>query len=113
MALSPVWAQIENPALPHLSYDEGISDFSDMISTVITLLFVGGIMAAFLHLIVGGYRWISAKGDKAALQEAQQTILNSVVGLVILFAVYAILNLLGLAFEINLIKPIIPSITGT
>lgn len=113
MVIGPVYARITNPAGPAFDPDDVGGSFSSIISVVITLLFTAGIIVSFLHFIIGAWRWIGAKGDKGALQEAQQTIINSLVGLVILFSVYAILSLLGQAFEIDLIRPVIPSIVGS
>lgn len=45
----------------------------------------------FLVLIVyGGYIWMIARGDEAAVEKAKDTISRSIIGLIIVLAAYAI-----------------------
>jgi len=53
-------------------------------------------------LITGAIQWISSGGDKQALESARNKISNALVGIVILFAVFAIINLIETFFGINI-----------
>lgn len=63
-----------------------------IVTTIInTLFFVAGIVAVIM-IIIGGFRYITAQGDSGQLTTAKNTILYSVVGLVIVIASFAIVN---------------------
>lgn len=63
-----------------------------MIQKVINiLLYVLGIIAVIM-IIVGGIRYTTSNGDSSALTSAKNTILYSVVGLVVAILSYAIVN---------------------
>lgn len=67
-------------------------DASSMIHIVINiLLYVLGIIAIIM-IIVGGIRYTTSNGDASALTSAKNTILYSVVGLVVAILSYAIVN---------------------
>lgn len=56
----------------------------------ILLYFVGTI---FMILIVwAGFRWMTSAGNTDAVKKARETIINSVIGLVIIFASYVLVN---------------------
>lgn len=55
------------------------------------LLFITGAIA-LIFVIVGALRYVLSNGDQAALTGAKNTILYALVGLVLSFAAYAIVN---------------------
>jgi hypothetical protein len=55
------------------------------------LLFVLGSIAVIM-IIIGGIRYVSSNGDQAQVTGAKNTILYSVIGLVLALAAYAIVN---------------------
>lgn len=68
-----------------------------VIGGAVNLIFVIAIIIAFVFLLIGGFKWIVSGGDKGAVEGARNTIIAAIVGLVILFLSYIILNLvLGL-----------------
>lgn len=50
---------------------------------------------AFLFLIVGGFKYLTAGGDEKAIGDAQKTITGAVLGLVFVVAAYALLAILS------------------
>lgn len=65
---------------------------SNMIQIVInTLLFVLGIIAVIM-IVIGGIRYTTSGGDPSGLKTARDTIIYSVVGLVVAIMAYAIVN---------------------
>lgn len=54
----------------------------------IFLLVIGGLF--MLLLIYGGYMWMTARGDTERVKKAKEIITNALIGLVIVFAAYAI-----------------------
>lgn len=69
----------------------------NVLATVINWIFVAVTIIALLYLIWGGFKWIISAGDKAKVQEAQQHIINALIGLIVVFLSYVILNIV-LAF---------------
>jgi len=56
------------------------------------ILFIVAVVAALFFLIFGGIKWITSGGDKAKLETARNTIIASVIGLILVFSSYFILN---------------------
>ena len=72
---------------------QGSDKASSMIQIVINiLLYVLGIIAVIM-IIVGGIRYTTSSGDSGSLKTARDTIIYSVVGLVVAILAYAIVNL--------------------
>ncbi len=68
-------------------------NFGKVVGGAITLLFVIAVIIALGFLVWGGLKWILSGGDKSAVESARNTIVAAVVGLVIVFLAYFILNL--------------------
>ncbi|MBI2484392.1 hypothetical protein HYV71_04375 [Candidatus Uhrbacteria bacterium] len=49
-------------------------------------------MIVTIRMVMAGFAWMSAAGDEKKLKDAQQTIKNSLIGLIIVIAAYAITN---------------------
>lgn len=68
------------------------SSVNDVVPTIINaLLFIVGAISTIM-IIVGGIRYTTSSGDAAAVSGAKNTILYSVVGLVVSFMAFAIVN---------------------
>lgn len=95
---------IYNPALVEAIRDlTGIEFLNLLLPNLITLFFIAATIVAFFVLIMGGIRWITAGGDKEGTTKAQGIITAAVIGLILIFSVYAIIRLIELFFGINLI----------
>ncbi len=70
------------------------SSFSTIVGTVIQLIFAIAIIVALLYLIWGGFKWLTSGGDKQAVASAREHIIAALIGLVIIFLSYFILNIL-------------------
>ncbi|QQG40748.1 MAG: hypothetical protein HYV37_00245 [Candidatus Levyibacteriota bacterium] len=68
------------------------------ISQLITFAFVLAIIIALAFLIWGGIKWITSGGDKTGVEEARNHVIAAVVGLIIVFLSYFILNLIVFFF---------------
>lgn len=98
-------AQITNPALnPTVQNESGQTFFNSFIPALVGIGFVIGALFFLFNLIMGAVQWINSGGNKASIEEARNKIVNAIVGIVVLFCVYGILNLVGCFFRINLIK---------
>jgi len=86
----------------------GTLTIPNIVSGAIQLILVLAALIAFIFLIVGGIRWITAGGDKEKTAGAQKTLTSALVGLVIVFAAWAIMSLIGKFFGIEIFKLTIP-----
>ena len=80
----------------------GLSSFGNIVSTTVTVLFVIAVVIALGFLIYGGIKWIISGGDKTAVESARNTIVAAVVGLIIVFLAFFILNIILGFFGISL-----------
>ena len=63
-----------------------------VITTIInTMLFIVGLLAVIM-IIYAGIRFVTAHGDEKQVESARQTILYSVVGLIVAILAYALVN---------------------
>lgn len=66
--------------------------FNSIISLIINLLILAAILLSLLYLIWGGFDWITSGGDKQKLQSARHKVVFAIIGLVIVFLVFFIIN---------------------
>lgn len=75
-------------------------------SQLITGLIKGAMLVAaivfFFMLVFGGIRWIMSGGDKGQTEAARNQITAALVGLVIVFAAWAIVQLISVFFGIDI-----------
>jgi len=95
---------IENPVLPGLkgkTAEDTPIIFGQIIASIVGILLVAGTIWTLYQLLLGGLAWISAGGDKGSLEAARNRITNALIGLLIMFAAWAlyllILQFLGIA----------------
>lgn len=76
----------------------------NIIQLIISVLLTGAILLSLFYLIWGGYEWIRSEGDKEAIQTARYRIIYSVIGLVVAFFSFLLINLISYFFGVDLIK---------
>lgn len=105
---------LTNPTLQNILGGKGGQPGSvvvgKLISSLIGAMFVFGFIFAFGYLLLGGIQWITSGGDKAALESARNRIMNALVGLLIVGAAWAIFNLVGQFFGLEIQALPIPTI---
>ena len=95
---------IVNPALGNnLQNLTGAEFFARFVPMAVTLLLIAAAVVFVFIMILGAISWITSGGDKQQVESARGRILAAVIGLVILFAVWAIIRLLGTFFGINIL----------
>ena len=82
---------------------------SNIISGLIKMSLVIAAVVFFFILVVGGIRWIASGGDKAHTEAARSQITAALVGLVIVFAAWAIVALINTFFGIDIFSLAIPT----
>jgi len=82
---------------------------ASIISALIIIALIIAAIIFFFMLVIGGIRYITSGGDKAQTESARGQITAALIGLVIVFAAWAIINLVNLFFGINILSLDIPS----
>ena len=84
------------------------------VPSIISGLIRGALVVAaivfFFILVIGGIQWIASGGDKANTEAARNRITAALVGLVIVFAAWAIVALIQTFFGINIFQLTLPSV---
>ncbi len=95
---------ITNPVLKSpLKSMSGVDFLGDFLPKFIGLGFVIGVLVFFFIMIIGAIQWTSSGGDKTALEGARGKITNAIVGIVILFSLFALLKIIEDFFGIDIL----------
>ncbi|HSX09200.1 MAG TPA: hypothetical protein VLF93_03540 [Candidatus Saccharimonadales bacterium] len=96
----PTIGQIKPPAgVP----SGGLSVTSKIIANSITIMLIVGVILALIFLILGGIQWITSGGDKSKLSSARARITYAIIGLIVAFAAFFIVSVIGFVFKVNLL----------
>ena len=86
-------------------------NFGGIVGSLIQLVFVVSVVFALFYLVYGGFRWLISTGDKGKVTEAREHIIAAIIGLVIIFLAYFIINIiLGFFIGSSLSNLTIPSL---
>lgn len=67
----------------------------------LTWLLIIVTLASVIFFILGGIGWITSQGDKGKIEAARKRIMFAVIGLIVAFASYMIINTVGQFFGVN------------
>lgn len=96
--------KITNPVLGGLGNQSGESYIQKFVPAAIGMGFLIGSIIFFFMLVVGAIQWISSGGDKQALESARGKLSNALIGIVLLFAAFALVSLIETFFRINILS---------
>lgn len=82
----------------------------NIVSGLIRGALVVAAIVFFFILVIGGIKWIASGGDKAATEGARNQITAALVGLVIVFAAWAIVALINTFFGVNIFSLTLPTV---
>ncbi len=68
-------------------------NIGDLINGILNFVFVIAALLVFFYLILGAITWITSGGDKGKTENARNMITNAVVGIIVLAAAWAILQI--------------------
>jgi len=91
-----------------------VNNALDVVRGIVQFILIVAFIAAFVFLLIGGIRWIIAGGDEKAVAGARGTITAALIGLVIVLVAYAIIRLVEIFFNVNIVTTgvTIPNITS-
>lgn len=78
-----------------------LEDIGTLISKGITIAFIAAAIVALAYLIWGGFKWITSGGDKHGVEGARNQIIAAIIGLIIVFVSWIILNIVVTALTGN------------
>lgn len=81
-----------------------INNIVNVVSGAIQFILVVAFVLAFVFLILGGVRWIVAGGDEKAVAGARGMITAALIGLVIVLVAFAIIRLVEIFFQVQIIS---------
>jgi len=95
-----------NLSLPTSSSFNSVTSWnlSRLAAAGINLVLVGAGLVAFFFFLYGGLQWILAGGDKEGTEKARKRITAALIGLVIVFSVYAFVALVSGFLGVNLLN---------
>ncbi len=82
------WGQVQLGGIGAFSTDNLLS----LVGTIITLAFGVAAIVAVVYLIIGGFSYVTAGGNPEAVEAAKTTIINSIIGLLVVLASYLIVD---------------------
>lgn len=101
-AASSVMAQ----TVPTISVDRAdnvkITDVGQLITSFVGLALLLSALLVFGYLVIGGVQWITSGGDKGKTESARNKITAALVGLAIVASSYALMQIIGFFFGINI-----------
>src|SRR3972149_5334420 len=101
-------AQISNVSLglPSGSSFANVNSYTPtgLVQALINITLVGAGLIAFFWLLYGGVQWILAGGDKEGTEKARKRITAALIGLVIVFSVFALFALVQAFLGLDLLS---------
>ncbi len=94
LSASPVWAADISIVISKPETVK-ITDLGKLMGSLVGVVLILAAIAAFFFLIYGGLSWIISGGDKSKVEAAQKRIQAALIGLIIVFAVWALFSYVG------------------
>jgi|SRR3989344_3877422 len=82
---------LENKATPNL----GGTTFGSIITTLLTYILPLAGMVLLLYLLFAGFQYLTSAGDPKKVEQAKERLTSALVGFVIVFAAYWIVQIVG------------------
>ena len=102
--IPPVLAQGEQITIPAPNILPENFTFGGLISALISFVILVAFLAAFFYLLWGGFTWITSGGDEGGISAARNRIVQALIGLTIVVAVWAIFQLVETFFGITVVS---------
>jgi len=107
-------------AMPLIAFAQGLvptdlrqtGDIVAVIRAIIRFILLAAFILAFIFLLIGGIRWITAGGDEKGVAGARGMITSALIGLVIVLVAYAIIRLVEVFFGVTIISGTTTPIPG-
>ena len=75
--------------------------FNNVFQAVSSIFMLVGLIYFMWHALMGAFHMISSQGDPKKFEEARHSLIYSLLGLAIVFSIFAILKIVGSVFGIS------------
>ena len=72
-----------------------------ILSLGVSILLIGATIFAFGFLLYGGINWMTSEGDKTKVESARRTITFAILGLLVCFLSFFVINMVGAALKVD------------
>ncbi len=83
----------------------GTGTVEKILSNALTIFLIAGALVSVMAIIWGGIQWITSGGDKQKLAAARAHITWAIIGLVIMFVSFLIINAFSYFLGVKLLNP--------
>jgi hypothetical protein len=97
--LTPVVANAQMFSVPNPL--RNITSIQGVIRALIDIAFGAAGLVAVIYLIVGGFRYITSSGNAEAIEGAKATIINAIVGLIVILVAFLLVNYILISLNVN------------
>lgn len=84
-----------------IGLDQNLNTLGGIVSVIIPYLFGAAGLLLLLYLIWGGFGYMLSQGDPKAAESAKQKITNALIGFIIIFVAYWLVQLLGIILGVT------------
>jgi uncharacterized membrane protein len=88
---------------PVKDYTATGSDFGRLISSMLPTVLVVASFILFIYMIFGGFLLISSSGDSKKTEEGQQALTNAIIGFVIIFTSYWLIQIIEIITGVHIL----------
>ena len=89
-----------------LTQTGGSVTLGSILSKALTFVFIFAGFGLFIMLILGGFTFLTSAGDTKKLEQGRQQLTNALVGFIIIFIAYWMVQAFGIMFGITTFKSI-------
>ncbi|OGY24678.1 MAG: hypothetical protein A2Y57_00340 [Candidatus Woykebacteria bacterium RBG_13_40_7b] len=86
-----------------------LGSLGELVSAFAGLLYPIAGFLAFIYLIYGGFKYLTARDDPKAVEGARGTITSAIIGLIIVLVSYIIIKVIGTILNINIFSFVKPA----
>jgi hypothetical protein len=89
---------------PPVGLDPGLNSIGAIISAFLPAVFALAGIAAFIYLILGGFRYLISRGDPKQIESARGAITNAMIGLIVIVGIFVIIAVIQAIFKIQIMN---------
>ncbi len=75
-------------------FSGGNTTITSIITRIVQIALALAGLIAILFLIIGGFRYVTAGGNEETVEAAKKTILNAIIGIIVIILAYVILRVI-------------------
>lgn len=106
--IKPAYAIINNPIIKDTTnVTQPKTYLNNVIQTIITVFFIVAVLYFIWNFVFAGIHMISSNGDPKKFESAQHQLVYALVGLMIVFSVFALLKFIGIVLGIPTLQNLI------